>query len=194
VNIKRSKVDKILIMGNRCQDNVNVYLEDFGLGQGRIVIERTGDSWAYYWGSMGDRTLMQFFTEADDSYLVGKLTNERSTRQISDVDALREWAKKEIIELRQCQQINRLQARLLWDDAEQMEYDGLEANQDLLHKIVGPDWYEYVPQEPNPIYDDALDIVRTVKQAFMQLLGEEASLLTKAKFNEAIKSLEEHHG
>jgi hypothetical protein len=193
MNIKRSKVDKISISGIPNQDTINVYLEDFGPGQGRIVIEQFGDAWSYYWGAMGKRTMLQFFEECDDDYLIQKLTGELSTRSSTDVGKLCAWTKQMVIDRRHDRDLNKLQARLLWDEANQMEYDGLEANQDILYKVFGPDWYECLPQEPNPKYEQVRQVVKTVKHATVKLMAEEGSLLTKAKFNEAIKSLEEHH-
>lgn len=69
----KSKLDPILVI-----------LQDFGGGQGRIVLECWGAAWSAYWGAMGtDTTLRRFVTGTTVDYLVNRLlpTHMRTQRK-----------------------------------------------------------------------------------------------------------------
>jgi hypothetical protein len=65
-------------------DPINVVLQDFGPGNGRIIIECYGKVWTKYWGAMGSQRIAEFFCTTDAGYLVSKLHND--TRRLKKAD------------------------------------------------------------------------------------------------------------
>ncbi len=53
-------------------DRIKVVTEDFGPGQGQIIIVCWGRAWSAYWGGMGS-TLVQFVTTMDAEYVAENL-------------------------------------------------------------------------------------------------------------------------
>lgn len=57
---------------------INVVLQDFAPGQGRLILEIDGDAWSHYWGAMTGRSLREFVAGCSSAdYLVGKLLSGR---------------------------------------------------------------------------------------------------------------------
>jgi len=54
-------------------DRITVYYHDFEPGKGQVTIVCYGEAWTAFWGAMGTRTILQFLTECDISYIVGRL-------------------------------------------------------------------------------------------------------------------------
>lgn len=54
-------------------DGITVFWQDLGPSRGCVTIVCYGAAWAGYFGGMGNRTIREFFKEADTSYLVSKL-------------------------------------------------------------------------------------------------------------------------
>lgn len=71
--IEKLEVTTIRIVGSPALDPINVIFQDFGPGKGKIIIECFSQAWAACWGGMGNRTMREFFTSCDDSYLFGYL-------------------------------------------------------------------------------------------------------------------------
>ena len=77
MKIEKSTVEKIKITGAKNLDPVSVFLEDLEPGRGKITIECYGKSWSAYWGAMGkERTISQFFCDANTEYIVGYLDGQ----------------------------------------------------------------------------------------------------------------------
>ena len=55
-------------------DDCDVYLEDFELGKGKIIITTGYDAYSSYWGSMGSN-LSDFLCSINEYYFAGNLTN-----------------------------------------------------------------------------------------------------------------------
>jgi hypothetical protein len=68
-----SNVEAIQIVGGEALDPIHVFWVNSGPGQGYATVICYGSAWTVYFGGMGDRTIQQFFAEADTEYLVGKL-------------------------------------------------------------------------------------------------------------------------
>jgi hypothetical protein len=49
-------------------DPVRVILQDYGTGQGRLILECYGKAWANFWASMGG-SLIEFLRRADAGYI-----------------------------------------------------------------------------------------------------------------------------
>ena len=67
-------------------DAITVYVTDYKLGQGKIVIECFNEVWSYYWGAMGDCNLTEFFISADNDYLLGKMLNETMQTDFEEIN------------------------------------------------------------------------------------------------------------
>ncbi|WP_099484453.1 hypothetical protein [Stenotrophomonas maltophilia] len=58
-------------------DPINVLVQDYELGRGRIVVTCYGQAWCGFWGAMGDRTVMQFVSACDADYVAGNMLSGR---------------------------------------------------------------------------------------------------------------------
>lgn len=58
-------------------DPINVFVQDYELGRGRIVVTCYGQAWCGFWGAMGDRTVMQFVAACDADYVAGNMLSGR---------------------------------------------------------------------------------------------------------------------
>ena len=113
MKIEQTQITKLLLndlMGEPHKlDPVTVIIEDQGVRaergdhktrQGEITIKCYGNAWTTYWGSMGDRTVAQFFSDCSADYLIGCLARSLSSSRFSG-QALVELARKTIISRRQ---------------------------------------------------------------------------------------------
>lgn len=171
MNITKSTVEKIIITGAErfpgcgSLDPISVIVEDFGPGQGKITITCFGEAWSHYWSHMGETNkLMQFFTQCDNDYIVGKLKTGISHEiDDEDDDRLTELLRKEIIKDRRSGDLRKEIARDYWDDTQWVSWD---SRADLCYKILGDDWWYMTPKKPNPDYLYLCEIIRAIKAAF----------------------------
>jgi len=91
MNIDKQQTETYIITGLSDLDPVTVYVTNYKLGQGKMVIECFGDVWGCYWGAMGENTLQGFVLSASNDYLLGKLLRE--TEQ-TDFEAINDLAHK----------------------------------------------------------------------------------------------------
>lgn len=61
-------------------DPIDVFVQDYELGRGRIVITCHGQAWCGFWSAMGARTVMQFVAECDADYVAGNMISGRHGR------------------------------------------------------------------------------------------------------------------
>lgn len=54
-------------------DPINVVMQDFGIGNGRLIVECYGMAWSHYWGAMGQRSTREFVADTSPGYLRDKL-------------------------------------------------------------------------------------------------------------------------
>ena len=89
-----NKIEQIRITRVKSLDPVFVTCEDLGEGKGRITITCYGTAWTAYWGAMGeDRSIKQFFCDANEEYLSGKLSDiEPSVYDLDEIQAQAERA------------------------------------------------------------------------------------------------------
>ena len=77
MEIKETTTKTYIVTGAERLDPITIMLTDFErLGHGKITIECYGKSWTGIWGSMGTG-IADFFTSCNNSYLIGKMSNER---------------------------------------------------------------------------------------------------------------------
>ena len=172
MRVTESTVRKITISGAERLDTINVFLEDFKEGQGRVVVECFGDSWAHYWSAMGPHTMTAFFIMCEPDYLARKLSSGISnTVFATDTSVITAHLRKRLIERRRDGDFTKKEARELWDDIDtDVSDDGtVESNEDLYYKVLGDDFYNDLPTEPNPKYEYLIRIIDAVKQGLKQL-------------------------
>lgn len=82
MTIRPLKVDAFEITDAPALDPVRVIVQDFGKGQGRIILECYGQAWSCFWSSMGsDVTVRKFFLLCDPDYLATKMANGKLKKQ-----------------------------------------------------------------------------------------------------------------
>lgn len=171
-------------------DPVSVFLEDMGVRaergshktrQGKIIIECYGKSWSSYWGSMGDRSVAQFFSDEHSQYLIGSLAPSLSGSRFSG-DALVDMAKRVVLDCRRGRTANhhpfsldKEEARRLFDriedDLRHVEReDHCWNHSDLLSELFSDEWWHAAGEatEPNPDYLYLERIVLAVQAGLCQ--------------------------
>lgn len=145
MDIQKKQTETYVLSKLERLDPVTVYVTNYNLGQGKIVIECFGEAWAYYWGSMGDRTLQQFVLSADNAYLANKLVDK--TEQ-TDFDKIQEDAKK------------------LGSDICAASDVELAMQAEEMVAVFGDDWYMDLPTCSTSEYRYVCRILDAVKEAF----------------------------
>jgi len=54
-------------------DPVTVFLQDFGGGCGRMIVECWCTAWSAYWGAMGSASVREFVLEAHPEYIATRM-------------------------------------------------------------------------------------------------------------------------
>lgn len=65
-------------------DPVTFFLQDFGGGKGRAVIECYGQAWVLIFGAMGKETLREFLVTCNTDYLANRMWPPRQPRDKAD--------------------------------------------------------------------------------------------------------------
>lgn len=169
MKVESSTVQKIRITGVKSLDPVNVYIEDFDVGRGRIVIECFGESWAHGWSAMGDDRIREFFLACDEHYLAGKLASGLESTVVDD-EAIRKHAEAHVLRLRRDREIDADEARSMFSDIGELnsysEFDHVD--QKTMARIYGDEWWYSLPTKPNPKYEYLCRIIKTVQTALRQ--------------------------
>lgn len=171
MEIKRSTVEKIRIEGineSHRLDPVEVIIENYGDGAGKVLISCWGESWTGYWGSMGG-TVEEFFQRVSNDYLIDKMSDYRA--EVPDVEADQDFLFGLVLKERRRGTFDKQEARELHD---YVKYSFPDRNTicngygpDLLKNIEGmcEPWHMDWPKKPNHKYEylaRILDIVREV--------------------------------
>lgn len=147
MKIQHSQIDKILITQIPNLDPISVFLEDYGSekGRGKVTIECFGDAWSHFWGSIGNKTIGEFFCSCDNHYLREKFAPELKSN-IIDEDNRANHARQHIIERRKEDLITKEEARRLYNLAEHL----CASDEDLMYDIYGDEWWDYAPTVSYP--------------------------------------------
>lgn len=142
-----------------------VFLEGCGPERGRLTIICDGDVWSYYWGAMGKSTptLETFLPKCNPDYIAKKL-DLQIHKTMDDMDNLVEEARKEVIRRRREGDIDKSEARMLYDEAQTLG-EGEEGYESIMYDIFGDDWWSCFPQKPNPEYEYLVNIIKMVQEA-----------------------------
>jgi len=126
-------------------DPVTVYVRNYKKGQGKITFDCFGDAYSYYWGSMGENTLQEFFVSCDNDYILNKLLKE--TYQ-PDFD-----------------EINKTLASHGIDAVVMSDVEMVWAQEDI-EKCFGDEWFMDLPQCNTNEYRYVSNIIDAIKDAF----------------------------
>ena len=174
MKITETQVTKLQISDIKHLDPVNVLLEDFGPGQGKITIECFGKAWTSYWNAMGkENTIDKFFCDCDNAYLSKNLAPALQD-SIPSEDNLDKDAKRKIIGRRKNGDIDKAEALRLWDMVKYGSSSGHLSldNHEALYDIYGEEWWYHIPQEQNPEYEYLCRIIDAVRDALKTRLEE----------------------
>lgn len=171
MDIQRNFVEKIKISDTESThglDPVEIIIENYGEGRGKIIISCYVDSWTGYWGSMGG-TIEEFFQRVSNDYLIGKMSDSREAEPDTDADP--DFLRSEIIRQRKSGHLDRVEAAAAWryvddfsPDRNRLCYAETPPELAVLEGIDEP-WYYPWPKKPNHNYDRLsriLDLVREV--------------------------------
>lgn len=87
----------IEIPGRNGLDPINVFVQDYQLGRGRIVVTCYGQAWCGFWGAMGGRTVMEFVAACDAEYVASNMLSGRQERVLKRDRAYVERIATEVI-------------------------------------------------------------------------------------------------
>jgi len=162
MKIEASEVTRITIRGVEHLDPVSVFLEDFGPGQGRAVVECFGRSWAYFWPAMGNRKIIDFVIECGLDYMIKKFAPHIDREiPVDSEQEMRKEMKAEIVRRRLDDALSKKEARRIWEEVDDA-YETIN-NNDLMYNVFGDDWWEYQPTQPNHEYQYMERIMKAVK-------------------------------
>lgn len=167
MNVSKSTVTKLLITGMPDLDPVHVFVDDMRASKGRITLTCFDDSWSYFWGSIGNKTITEFFCACDEDYLARKFKTGISST-IVDVDAIEKHAKAEICKRRRERDIEQGEARELFDEIYQTSFDDPYGEPGLMYRVYGDEWWHSLPHKPNPDYEYLCRIINVAKQVLSQ--------------------------
>lgn len=171
MKIKETKVKKLHvsdIYNSHGLDPVHIYLEDYELGKGKITISCYDKTWHSYWGSMGDRTISQFFLSCNNHYIAKNLTSINSS--IPDYeklkDKIKEFYKDDYDEGDFYGEISEIFESLSELEGDQSDGENwVRNNTKTMSEVFGCDWYYDIPKMENPKYKYLCRIIDLTKEA-----------------------------
>jgi len=165
MDVKSTTVTKLTVTGIQNLDPVNVFVEEYSPTSGKIGLECFGDAYSYYWGSIGNRSIMEFFCSCNNHYLSGKFAPQLNSR-VPDQNALEDHAKAYISERRRENELTKDEARRLFDKTPYAEID----DYDGMFEIYGGDFWDALPQMPNHKWEYLCRIIEAAKEAVKTLI------------------------
>lgn len=174
LKVSTTMAQKLVITDVPRLDTVTVFLEDLGPREGKVTIGCYDKSWSAWWGGIGDRPVREFFLSCDEHYLAGNFGRGRQLNHtIYDLEGLAAHARKKVITERRAGDLDKEQARELFDDTGQLEgIERVETLHDLkyrtMQEIFGDEWWYSLPMIPNPEYEYLCRIITTAQEALRQ--------------------------
>lgn len=115
MNIEQSKIIKLKLTDLDRLDPITVFIEDDEAGKGKITFECFNKSWSYFWGSMGESDVTEFFISCSKDYLVKCFWDHSQPTTELDYDGLQSTIREYVIEQRREGLIGNDTARTLYD-------------------------------------------------------------------------------
>lgn len=177
MTITTSTVSMLTITDLPRLDPIRVITENYGAGQGRIIITCLAQAWCCYWGAMRDSTVEEFFARCNVGYLAGNLSTIKSS--VFDSAAAENACRKHVLQERWERAIDKDRASDLYDQLDYIDWiSGGEIVSDtcaeMFSDIFGDDWWHSLPEKPNPKWEYLIRIVEAVQAALAQQLAEVA--------------------
>lgn len=187
MKLEQSTVTTLRLTELERLDSVSVFLEDFGPGRGRIVIECFGEAWSSFWPAMGG-SLEDFFIRCEDGYLAKNLAPHLKS-EIYDFDKLEIKLKEAIRASRREGSMKESEARELYEQVSELDYGvsfghdqiWLAENRDLLFEILGDEFWCDLPMQPNPDYQYLCRIIQAVREGLKEYQRQKANIDDKTK-------------
>lgn len=174
VTIEKIDVLSLVITGAERLDPVRVMIENYEPGKGRITITCYGKAWTAAWFAMGGDDVQTFIKRVSNEYLIGYFDPQLRSTVDDDNDANLLFVKSEIIKLRREREIDAVQAREMWDEAENAD-DVKEScccfgvGNKLLNLFGDDPWYADWPTAPNPKYQYLERVLNAVRDGLKQI-------------------------
>ncbi|UKA05030.1 hypothetical protein [Photobacterium damselae] len=158
---------------------INVYIENFGNGSGKISVSDESTNWSVCWNAMS-KPLVNFFCSCDNDYLITKLDPYLSAT-IPDFGTFNTEMRRKIIEMRKWEMLTPSDARSLYSVKDWSSYVTNNPYEPLIKPseldLTDDEWREIsedslgnfdVPQKTNPRYEYVENIVNIVKIAIVK--------------------------
>ncbi|MFM1346602.1 hypothetical protein WFP14_08535 [Yersinia proxima] len=155
-------------------DPVEVLVDDYDPGKGKITITCYGKAWTASWFAMSGQTISQFFRRCGNDYLIGYLSPQLEQQIDGDNDDNITFVKREIIKLLRTNEITKEEAREYWDEAvssEDVKSDICLSGSDLAGLLGDDPYYANWPMVENHHYKYLSRICDAVKEAFGKTEG-----------------------
>lgn len=198
VTVEKIDVLSFVITGAERLDPVRVMIENYEPGKGRITITCYGKAWTAAWFAMGGDDVQTFIKRVSNEYLIGYFDPQLRSTVDDDNDANLLFVKSEIIKLRREREIDAVQAREMWDEAENAD-DVKESccffgvGNKLLNLFGDDPWYADWPTAPNPKYQYLERVLNAVRDGLKQIEKVEpvtVCLIDKRRRGQQIPSVE----
>ncbi len=173
MKVEQSKVTKLQITEVESLDSLHVFVEDIGIGQGKITMETSSESWSAYWGGCGSKGVMAFFLSCNNPYLVNCFSRGINS-EVTDYDNLDRWLKRAIIKNRREGDFDKEDALKHWNSVElycQNEESFLHTDRgnELCNEIIGCEWWTDLPTCKNGEYIYLERVVHAIREAFTEI-------------------------
>lgn len=174
VTVEKIDVLSFVITGAERLDPVRVMIENYEPGKGRITITCYGKAWTAAWFAMDGDDVQTFIKRVSNEYLIGYFDPQLRSTVDDDNDANLLFVKSEIIKLRREREIDAVQAREMWDEAENAD-DVKEScccfgvGNKLLNLFGDDPWYADWPTAPNPKYQYLERVLNAVRDGLKQI-------------------------
>lgn len=155
-------------------DPVRVMIENHEPGKGRITITCYGNAWTGAWLAMGGDTVQKFIKRVSNDYLIGYFDPQLKSTVDDDNDANLLFVKSQIIKLRREKELDAIEARDMWDEAESADDVKVSCCNyiigDKLPGLLGDEaWYAKWPSVPNHKYQYLERIIDVVRSGIEQM-------------------------
>lgn len=171
MQVSVSHTTKIVLTELEKLDPVTIYLDNPAPSRGKITIECFGKSWSSFWPAMGGRRVEEFFVSCNDDYLAGNLSSCRSHIPVTDMEELGEFLRGRIVEQRRAGELDKDDARKYWDEADNITLTSdYCSNNDLMHDVLGDDWWLSLPEKENPDYNYLVLVIQTVREGLREYI------------------------
>jgi len=179
ITVEKNNVLSLTITGAERLDPIRVMIENYEPGKGRITVTCYGQAWTGAWFAMGGDTVQEFIQRVSNDYLIGYFDRSLESTIDDDNDENLDFVQKEIIKLRRADEINKTEARDMWDEAINSD----DVKESCCSRLVGnyllnlfgdEPFYAGWPTVPNPKYQYLSRTIDAVRTGLKQLEVEAA--------------------